>query len=64
MSDDTTGHRHAPSPHDRVLARDVAATVIPAGEPAVLPAGTKVTITHRLGEIGRASCRERVCQYV
>ena len=25
------------------------ATVIPAGEPAVLPAGTKVTITHRLG---------------
>ena len=49
MSDDPTGHRHAPSPHDRVLARDVAATVIPAGEPAVLPAGTKVTITHRLG---------------
>ena len=38
MSDDTTGQRHTPSPHDRVLARDVQATVIPAGEPAVLPA--------------------------
>ena len=49
MSDDTTGQRHTPSPHDRVLARDVQATVIPAGDPAVLPAGTKVTITHRLG---------------
>ena len=49
MSEDTTGQRHTPSPHDRVLARDVQATVIPAGEPAVLPAGTKVTITHRLG---------------
>ena len=49
MSDDTTGQRHTPSPHDRVLSRDVQATVIPAGEPAVLPAGTKVTITHRLG---------------
>ena len=45
MSEDTTGQRHTPSPHDRVLARDVQATVIPAGEPAVLPAGTKVTIT-------------------
>ena len=45
----TSGQRHAPGPHDRVLARDVAATVIPAGEPAILPAGTKVTITHRLG---------------
>jgi hypothetical protein len=49
MSDDTTGQRHTPSPHDRVLTRDAHATVIPAGEPAVLPAGTKVTITHRLG---------------
>jgi probable FeS assembly SUF system protein SufT len=51
MSSDssTQSQRHAPGPHDRVLARDVAATVIPAGEPAILPAGTKVTITHRLG---------------
>ncbi len=49
MSEDTTGQRHTPSPHDRTLTRDVQATVIPAGEPAVLPAGTKVTITHRLG---------------
>lgn len=51
MSSDssTQSQRHAPSPHDRVLVRDVAATVIPAGEPAILPAGTKVTITHRLG---------------
>jgi probable FeS assembly SUF system protein SufT len=49
MSEDTTGQRHIPSPHDRTLTRDVQATVIPAGEPAVLPAGTKVSITHRLG---------------
>lgn len=49
MSEDTTGQRHAPGPHDRNLTRDVQATVIPAGEPAVLPAGTRVTITHRLG---------------
>lgn len=49
MSEETSGQRHTPGPHDRNLTRDVAATVIPAGEPAVLPAGTKVTITHRLG---------------
>lgn len=51
MSSDasTQSQRHAPGPHDRVLTRDVAGTVIPAGEPAILPAGTKVTITHRLG---------------
>jgi probable FeS assembly SUF system protein SufT len=46
---DTTHQRHTPSPHDRNLTRDVSATVIPAGDPAVLPAGTRVTITHRLG---------------
>ncbi|MBM3825251.1 MAG: putative Fe-S cluster assembly protein SufT [Verrucomicrobia bacterium] len=49
MSEDTTRQRHAPGPHDRNLTRDVQATVIPAGEPAVLPAGARVTITHRLG---------------
>lgn len=51
MSDDpsTQSQRHAPGPHDRTLTRDVQSTVIPSGEPAVLPAGTKVTITHRLG---------------
>ena len=42
MSSDpsTSGSRHAPGPHDKTLARDVQATLIPAGEPAVLPAGT------------------------
>ena len=35
--------------NDRVLARDVVATVVPAGDSALLPAGTKVNITHRLG---------------
>ena len=49
MSDTTTGQRHAPSPHDRYLTRDVAVTVIPAGFPDNLLAGTRVTITHRLG---------------
>jgi probable FeS assembly SUF system protein SufT len=45
----TSGSRHAPGPHDKTLVRDVQSTLIPAGEPAVLPAGTRVTITHRLG---------------
>ncbi|MCD8283366.1 MAG: iron-sulfur cluster assembly protein [Opitutae bacterium] len=35
--------------NDRILARDVEATVVPSGEPALLPAGMKVNITHRLG---------------
>lgn len=38
-----------PQSNDRVLKRDVKATVIPSGEPVQLPAGTKVNITHRLG---------------
>lgn len=33
----------------RVLARDVEATIIPAGDAITLPAGTDVDITHRLG---------------
>ncbi len=37
------------SSNDRILARDVEATVVPSGEPALLPAGMKVNITHRLG---------------
>jgi len=35
--------------NDRILSRDVPATVIPAGDTLSLPAGTKVSITHRLG---------------
>ncbi|MGF1453707.1 MAG: iron-sulfur cluster assembly protein [Opitutales bacterium] len=33
----------------RILSRDVEASVIPAGDMIVLPGGTKVDITHRLG---------------
>lgn len=35
--------------NDRILVRDVEATVVPSGDAALLPAGTKVNITHRLG---------------
>ncbi len=38
-----------PADNHRILSRDVEATVIPAGEVLVLPAGTHVDITHRLG---------------
>ncbi|GAB4285483.1 MAG: putative Fe-S cluster assembly protein SufT [Opitutales bacterium] len=34
---------------ERLLTRDCESTVIPAGDTINLPAGTKVTITHRLG---------------
>lgn len=35
--------------NDRILSRDVDATLVPSGDAAFLPAGTKVNITHRLG---------------
>ncbi len=35
--------------NDRILKRDVEATTVPSGDAAYLPAGTRVTITHRLG---------------
>ncbi|MGE9296466.1 MAG: putative Fe-S cluster assembly protein SufT [Puniceicoccales bacterium] len=35
--------------NQRILERDVEATVIPAGDKVTLPVGTKVDITHRLG---------------
>lgn len=35
--------------NERILSRDVDATLVPSGEAAFLPAGTKVNITHRLG---------------
>lgn len=38
-----------PADNHRILSRDVEATVIPAGEALVLPAGSQVDITHRLG---------------
>jgi probable FeS assembly SUF system protein SufT len=34
---------------ERSLTRDVTATLVPAGDAVNLPAGTRVTITHRLG---------------
>jgi len=34
---------------DRILTRDVEATLIPQGEPFTLKEGTNVVITHRLG---------------
>jgi probable FeS assembly SUF system protein SufT len=39
----------AMSPSERTLSRDVTATLVPAGDAVNLPAGTRVTITHRLG---------------
>lgn len=35
--------------NDRLLQRDLEATIIPAGDKATLPQGMPVTITHRLG---------------
>src|SRR3546814_8523093 len=35
-----------------------------AGRRAIREAGHVAEPSHRLGAIGRASCRERVCQYV
>ena len=34
---------------DRIISRDVEATLIPQGDPFLLQEGSKVTITHRLG---------------
>ncbi|WOO42311.1 putative Fe-S cluster assembly protein SufT [Rubellicoccus peritrichatus] len=38
-----------PTDNHRVLTRDVESTIIPAGDVVVLPAGSQVDITHRLG---------------
>jgi len=42
-------YRKPMSPSERSLSRDVTATLVPAGDAINLPAGTRVTITHRLG---------------
>ncbi len=42
-------YRKPMSPSERTLSRDVTATLVPAGDAINLPAGTRVTITHRLG---------------
>ena len=42
-------YRKPMSPSERSLSRDVTATLVPAGDAVNLPAGTRVTITHRLG---------------
>jgi probable FeS assembly SUF system protein SufT len=42
-------YRKPMSPSERTLGRDVTATLVPAGDSVNLPAGTRVTITHRLG---------------
>lgn len=34
---------------ERITTREVAATLVPYGEPVLIPAGTHLTITHRLG---------------
>lgn len=34
---------------ERTLLRDCPATVVPTGEPVIIPKDTEVTITHRLG---------------
>jgi probable FeS assembly SUF system protein SufT len=34
---------------DRTLSREVTATIVPYGDQVVIPEGTEVTITHRLG---------------
>jgi probable FeS assembly SUF system protein SufT len=42
-------YRKPMSPSERILTRDVTATLVPAGDAVNLPAGTRVSITHRLG---------------
>jgi len=42
-------YRKPMTPSERSLTRDVTATLVPAGDSVNLPAGTRVTITHRLG---------------
>ncbi len=37
------------SPDSRIVSADTPAVVVPSGEPVVIPAGTTVQITHRLG---------------
>jgi probable FeS assembly SUF system protein SufT len=35
--------------NDRTVSRDIPATIVPYGDQVTIPAGTVVTITHRLG---------------
>ncbi len=42
-------YRKPMSPSERLLNRDVTATLVPAGDSVNLPKDTRVTITHRLG---------------
>lgn len=42
--------------NDRLLQRDLEATIIPAGDKATLPKGMLVTITHRLGGNFTVTC--------
>lgn len=37
------------SPNDKTLSRECQATMIPSGDNVILPIGTEVSITHRLG---------------
>lgn len=34
---------------ERITSRDVPATIVPYGDPVIIPEGSRVTITHRLG---------------
>lgn len=42
--------------NERILQRECKATLIPAGDKATLPLGTKVIITHRLGANFTITC--------
>lgn len=35
--------------NDRIVSREIPATIVPYGDQVMIPAGTHVTITHRLG---------------
>src|SRR3546814_17768441 len=55
-------HRHGVVPADAAVGDALPVGQVPAGL-QVLAAGHQVALDHH-AEIGRASCRERVCQYV
>ena len=51
-----------PSSNSRVLRREVSATGIPSGDEMLLPAGTEVNITHRLGGNFTVVCDYGMCR--
>src|SRR3546814_16625326 len=60
---DATGVNHASAGSDRIDTGD--GTDVMAGDALATQAGSTAAVSNlATGEIGRASCRERVCQYV